>query len=234
MTDLAQRTLTPEIMDGLPAGDPALRGALRGLERINRWSLSASILWPSIHEFARRRPGQRLRLLDVATGAGDVPLALWRRAKRGGLNLEITACDRNRGALDHATASAERLGARIDLLCLDAVRDPLPEGFDIITSSLFLHHLPSDEVERFLRRLAACGHLLLINDLVRSHTGLLLARVGTRLLSRSEVVHVDGPRSVESAFTREEMKALACAAGLQHATVSPRWPCRQLLRWERP
>ena len=72
------------------------------------------------------------------------------------------------------------------------------------------------------------------NDLARGWTGLTLAHVGLRLLTRSPVVHFDGPRSVEGAFTPAEALALAAKAGLKGATVARRWPCRFLLTWERP
>jgi hypothetical protein len=66
------RRLQPELMDQ-PGLDPARhRQALRGLRRINFWSRSAGILWPALAGLARaaQRP---LRVLDQATGGGDVP-----------------------------------------------------------------------------------------------------------------------------------------------------------------
>jgi hypothetical protein len=77
----------------------------------------------------------------------------------------------------------------------------------------------------------SAGRLVLVNDLRRSVVGLLLAHVGARILSTSEVVHTDGPRSVRAAFTREEVEALAGKAGLQGAKIERRWPCRFLLTW---
>jgi hypothetical protein len=60
-----------------------------------------------------------------------------------------------------------------------------------------------------------------------------LAHVAGRILTTSDVVHVDGPRSVEGAFTMEEARALAERAGLHGATVRWRWPFRYLLKWDR-
>ena len=79
----------------------------------------------------------------------------------------------------------------------------------------------------------AAKQLLLVNDLVRSRLGYLLAFAGTRLLSRSQMVHVDGPLSVRGAFKPAEALALALKAGLAGATVSWRWPFRYLLTWSR-
>jgi hypothetical protein len=117
----------------------------------------------------------------------------------------------------------------------DAVNGPLPTGYDALTCSLFLHHLDEGEAVDLLRRMAAAaGRLVLVNDLARGAAGWLLAQAAARLLTRSDVVHTDGPRSVAAAFTPAEARTLAERAGLSGATVRRRWPFRWLLTWERP
>jgi 2-polyprenyl-3-methyl-5-hydroxy-6-metoxy-1,4-benzoquinol methylase len=176
-----------------------------------------------------------VRVLDLATGGGDVPIRLHHRARRAGLPLTVEGCDVSPGAIEYATRQAERRGAAVRFFVADALADDLPHGYDAVVCSLFLHHLTDEQAVRLLRRMAlAAGRLVLVNDLVRSRAGLLLARVATRVLSLSPVVHVDGPRSVEGAFTVEEARSLAARADLGGATVERRWPCRYLLRWVRP
>ena len=58
--------------------------------------------------------------------------------------------------------------------------------------------------------------------------------LGCRVLSRSPVVHVDGPRSARAAWTVTELRGLAERAGLAGASVERRLPCRMLLDWSRP
>jgi SAM-dependent methyltransferase len=232
LKNLTERDLQPEWMDRPDLDTQHLHGALRGLERVNWWSGSAAILWPRLRTLAHQGRGQRLRVLDVATGAGDVPIRLWHRARRAGLDMEIDGCDRNAATLQYARKRAEAKRATVQFFPLDVLRDDPPRGYDVIMSSLFLHHLDEDQATSFLRRLAAATRrMLLINDLVRSRAGFLLAYLGTRVLSTSPVVHTDGPRSVEGAFTLEEARALAEQAGLEGASVAPRWPCRYLLTW---
>jgi 2-polyprenyl-3-methyl-5-hydroxy-6-metoxy-1,4-benzoquinol methylase len=216
-----------------PALEPARhQHALQGLARLNWWSRSASILWGPIASLARRLPRRPLRLLDLATGAGDVPIALWRGAQRAGVRLEIAGCDRSPVAIAHAQARAQRAGAGVQFFAADALTDPLPAGYDIVACSLFLHHLSDDDASRLLRRMAqSTRHLLLVNDLVRSRAGLALAMAGTRLLCRSSIVHADGPQSVRAAYTLDEARRLAEAAGLQGVSIIHRWPCRFLLSW---
>jgi SAM-dependent methyltransferase len=228
------RRLQPEVMDqpGLPPDRH--RHALRGLGRINFWSGSAGILWPPLAALARAS-ARPVRVLDLASGGGDVPIRLGHRARRAGLSLVLEGCDVSPLAVEHATQQAQRRGAAVRFFVADALAGDLPAGYDAVMCSLFLHHLTQEQAVTILRRMgAAAGRLVLVNDLVRGRAGLLLAKVGTRLLSRSPVVHVDGPRSVEAAFTVEEARALAERAGLGGATVRRRWPCRFLLTWVRP
>jgi 2-polyprenyl-3-methyl-5-hydroxy-6-metoxy-1,4-benzoquinol methylase len=231
---LSQRNHQPEIMDE-PDLDPHRHAAaLHGLERINGWSGSARILWPPIRELARRLDKRPLQLLDVATGAGDVPIRLGRKAQRAGVPLRIMACDRSSFALEYAQDRAKAAHMPIEFFAWDALREDFPSQYDVITCSLFLHHLDEEEAVAFLGRVGrAARHLVLINDLDRSRTGYLLAYFGSRILTASPVVHTDGPRSVEGAFTRSEVLALAGRAGLHGATAHRRWPCRFLLQWSR-
>jgi SAM-dependent methyltransferase len=209
--------------------------ALRGLEAINFWSRSASILWPPLAALAREHGGRPVRVLDVATGAGDVPLRLWQRARRAGLGLELEGCDVSATAVDHARGRAAKQQEAVRFFVRDALSEPLPAGYDAVVSSLFLHHLSEEQAADLLRRMAeAAGRLVLVSDLARSRTGWLLAYAGGRLLSRSAIVHTDGPRSVEAAFTPAEALALAERAGLTGARAQRRWPCRFLLSWRRP
>jgi hypothetical protein len=228
------RHLRPEVMDQ-PGLDPGKhRQALHSLRRINFWSGSAGILWPPLAALASAA-GRPVRVLDVAAGGGDVPIRLWHRARRAGLPITIDGCDVSPVAVEHATRQAERDGAAVSFFVADALAGDLPSGYDAVVCSLFLHHLTEEHAVGLLRRMsAAAGRLVLVNDLLRSRFGLLLARVVTRLLSRSEVVHVDGPRSVEGAFTIAEAHEMAERAGLGGVTVVRRWPCRFLLSWVRP
>jgi SAM-dependent methyltransferase len=226
---LAERHRRPEVMDD-PALDPVEHArALRGLGRINALSRSAAILWPAIARLAREKGGTT-RVLDLASGGGDVPIALAGRAGAAGLDIEIEGSDASSEAVRFATGRAR---GRVPFRMLDAIREPIPGGFDVLTCSLFLHHLDGAEACRLLAKMAA-ARLVLVNDLARTRAGYWLAWAGCRVLSRSPVVHHDGPVSVAAAFTPDEVLHLAMEAGLAGGTVTRRWPERFLFAWSRP
>jgi SAM-dependent methyltransferase len=231
LPSLARRERIPELMDD-PGLDPVEhRLALAGLARINRISRSADILLPPIRQLARQSAGQPVRILDIATGSGDVPLKLAKWAAWAGVRIEAAGCDISPTAVRTA---ADAAGRAARFFVHDVIRDPLPAGFDVVTCSLFLHHLSeADAVTVLARMKAAAARLVLVNDLDRSTPGYLAAWVGTRLLTRSRVVHYDGPVSVRQAFTPHEALTLAREAGLTGAAVGRRFPFRFLLRWAR-
>lgn len=217
-----------------PDLDPdAHKDALRGLARINRWSRSAEILWPAIASLARANPDRTVRVLDVATGSGDVPIRLAGWATRAGIcNLAFAGCDVSETALAIARTAAVQAGNAVEFFRHDAVADALPAGFDAVTCSLFLHHLDQADAETLLGRLRkAAARLVLVNDLVRSRAGFVMVWLASRALTRSPVVHVDGPLSVRAALTIPEARELATRAGMAGAVIESRWPCRFLLTW---
>lgn len=217
-----------------PGLDPGAHDrALRGLARINHVSRTATSLWAPIAAIARAHPGRPLALLDIATGGGALPIALARRASRHGLAIHIAGCDVSQDAVSHARHAAARANVRVRFFRADALDDALPGDYDIITASLFLHHLTNARVITLLRKLTASADHVLVSDLIRNRTGYWLAYAGTRLLSRSRIVHVDGMRSVRAALTISEARALAAEAGLAGAHFARRWPSRFLLTWHR-
>jgi len=216
---------------GLDASEHAF--ALSGLRRINRVSRSDAILWPAIARLAAKAaPGASIRVLDLACGGGDVAIALKRRASRARLGVQIDGCDKSPEAVRYAQQQAKEQGAQMRFFTLDALTDTLPGGYDVVTCSLFLHHLDEAEAIGLLARMAqSTGRVVLVNDLVRSRTGYALAWAGCRLLSRSPIVRHDGPVSVAAAFTLAEVRELATRAGLAGARLTRHWPCRFLLSW---
>jgi 2-polyprenyl-3-methyl-5-hydroxy-6-metoxy-1,4-benzoquinol methylase len=202
--------------------DPALPAAehdhaLAGLARLNAWSRSHWILWRGIERHAREvnAEGRSLRVLDIAAGSGDGPIAMARHAARLGLRIEWTLCDASAHALSVASSRASAAGVRVGTVVADAIAHPLPVEADLATCSLFIHHCERDEAVAVMRHMrAAATRAVGITDLDRTRTGLALAWLGSRVLSRSGVVHFDATASVRAAFTRREAVELAEAAGM--------------------
>lgn len=232
---LSRRERIAEWMDEPGIDAAAHLQALRGVARLNWISGCVGRIWSRLHRVAKAQGLKRLTLIDVATGGGDLPIALARRARRSGIELEATGVDVSAQALEFARKKARTSGESVRFEKADVLKDGLPGRFDVAISSLFLHHLAEDEAVQVLRSMkGAAKRLALVNDLVRSPVCYAQVWLASRTVSRSPIVHFDGPASVRSAFSVDEALRLADEAGLDGAAATPIFPCRFLLAWSPP
>ncbi|MBX9737480.1 MAG: methyltransferase domain-containing protein [Phycisphaerales bacterium] len=233
------RRLQPELMDDPRLDASEHRRALRGLARINRISGAGRSIWRPISTMLQRRAGDSasFSLLDIASGSGDVLLDVARRATRAGFRCEATACDISAEALGAVRDRFNAGGMASETLCRDVVARGLPmadRSIDVVTCSLFLHHLDADAATAVLREMARVARIgVVVSDLRRCRRGLIAAAVAGRVLTRSPVVRVDAVRSVYNAYSLAELREMAARAGMSGATVTRAWPFRALVRWER-
>ena len=228
------RRRVPELMDDEGIGPREHDAALRGLARLNRVSRSDAILWPVLRGVAASGNGRALRVMDVATGSGDVPAALDARARSAGIRIEWTLCDRSPHALARAEERAAGSGMNVRTACVDVLAAPLPTDCDVVISSLFLHHFDPHDAVRILRSMRDAARVAVgVADLDRTWLGLGLATLGARVLSRSPVVHFDAAASVRAAHARAEIESLARDAGMSGCVITRAWPERWRLWWNR-
>lgn len=224
---MLQRDRQPESMD-----DPRLPreehfSALLGLSRLNRVSGIARTMYRYLRRHAAARTDATLRVLDVASGGGDIPIAWARRARRDGIKLQLTLLDRSSTAIEQQQRRAHQYNVDILALQHDCLSTPLPCGFDVVTSSLFMHHLDEHQTFRVLQSMQqATEHALIVSDLERSRFNMTVVQFAANLLSRSPVVHRDAGLSVRAAYTAEEFKQLAENALARPILVTRAFPCQ--------
>ena len=212
--------------------------ALASLRLLNTVSAAARPFWPVVRDVCVRAnaQGRPARVLDVATGSGDVVAGLARRCAGAGIRAEFVVSDISDVAIGMAEGlwrHAEGSTVRLETVRADALRDDLP-ACDIAMCSLFLHHLTDDNAKLLLRRMADAAPVVAVSDLRRTSLGLALAYTAPRIGSSSRIVHVDAVRSVRVAFTPAELGSIAADAGLRGAVVRNVWPQRMFLLWRRP
>jgi ubiquinone/menaquinone biosynthesis C-methylase UbiE len=206
-----KRVPTVELLDS-DAGTPAeVAASLCDLRSFNRWFGGVSTTQRMIEQVASANAQPSLTLLEVASGSGYVPQTVRDRLRGSRIALEITLLDR---APSHLRDGASAVVA-------DAVSIPFRDAsFDLVSCSLFAHHLAPDQLMQFAREsLRVCRVAVLINDLIRSPLHLSLAYAGLPLY-RSRLTRHDAPASVRQAYTRKEMRAMLLQAGAAKVEIS--------------
>jgi ubiquinone/menaquinone biosynthesis C-methylase UbiE len=197
-----QRFDSEEILDSntCPAGE--VETSLRDLCRINRWFGGVSTTRKLIERISSATGKKHFCVLEVAAGFGEVPRAAAAQLSEHGITLEITDLDRVPSHLRHDHRA----------LVADALALPFRDAtFDLVSCSLFAHHLKPDDLKQFgteACRVSRCA--VLINDLIRHPLHLALVYAGFPLM-RSSISRNDGVASVRRAYTPEEMREILSA-----------------------
>ena len=224
-------TAEPEWMDVAEEATPELERDLRNLESLNRNFGAYRAIFAKLTPLFRRR--EPLRILDLATGGGDIPRAVVRQARRLRCPVSITAVDRQaatiRVAEEFSPGFPEIRYLRGDIL------DFVPESpFDVVMCNLALHHFEESDVIRILRQ---CGRwateAVLITDLRRSRLAQAAIVAVTQIFYREPMTRHDARVSAARAFSFAELHRLAVAAGwwgFEHR----RYPFFRQMLWLEP
>jgi SAM-dependent methyltransferase len=209
----------PELMDRPDVNKEWLREELEILQKINRFGAHRLML-RYVSQLLGSTKVDVLRVLDLATGAADIPRAIVAWAREKGIRVKVTAIDRNdevlRSAREWCRDWPEIQLERCDLLELPHG----PESFDIVLCSLALHHFKADDAVRILRRIneiARVGYA--VNDLQRSWFTIWTAELLALTIMRSPIVRHDGPQSFRAAFTVRELLGMAAQARMTNFRV---------------
>ena len=199
-----RRVSIPELLDGDSGTESEVQTALADLRRINRWFGGTSTTLAMLEQVIEHTRWHKLSMLDVGSGTADVPSAAVECAQKLDVNLRAVCFDRS---LSHLKKGATAVVG-------DALHLPFAnESFDLVSCSLFAHHLDPFEVVRFAQEALRVARVaLLINDLVRSPIHLAMAWVG-RPLWRSRLTRHDSVVSVRRSYTPAEFRSLLQQAG---------------------
>ena len=194
-----KRVVAPELLD-TDAGTPReIAANLADLRTINRHLGGVRLMTRMVLTVAAGRRLKEIRWLDVAGASGDLVHDVQESLAGSGITLHPMVLDR----------AATHLDGKYPSVCGDALALPFRDAsFDLVSSTLFAHHLEPDDLVKFLdEALRVARHAVLINDLVRHPLHYALTLAG-RAIYRSRLTRHDAPVSVRRAYTVDEMRGL--------------------------
>lgn len=202
----------PELMDRPQPVTPELASDLRNLRQLNRYFGSHAL----IQHFLQRwiLPQSHLRVLDLATGSGDIPRLVVDHARKVGAEVTVEAVDQQSSTLEIArelSATYSEIKFREgDILSFG--EEGLP--YDLVLCSLALHHFEENDAVQVLARCRQLSNnFVLVSDLRRGLLATLGVYLLTALVFRDPMTRADGRMSAARAFSFREFRTLAERAG---------------------
>ena len=201
-----------ELLDDPRADDGDVVASLRDIARINRAFGGTAAAAARLDEYLGTvAPGARLSLLDVGTGAADIPRAVARRAARRGIRIEVLGLERHRAA----AREAAREGGVAALVADGGALPFRGRSVDLVLCAKLLHHLPGDAGRRLLTEMDRVARLaVVVADLQRSAVaaaGIWLASFPMRF---HHTTRRDSVISVFRGFSPDELRTVCRQAGV--------------------
>jgi SAM-dependent methyltransferase len=234
---LAPATIGVEVLDS-PGADPALvRRMLTDIARANRWLGGVSALEMGLRFLLGNTPHpDPITLLDVGTGAGDLPLAARRWGARHGFDIRPVGVERHPAAAQLAheqgvvcvVACGSALPFREDATGdrrqataaeIHVVRRPLPvtrreAGIDLVLISQLLHHFDDHAAVTLIREAAGVArHGVILTDLRPMPGAALGFRLAGWMLGFHDSTVHDGIVSISRGRSAQALGQLAERAG---------------------
>ena len=225
---IPERRRLPELLD-LPPDTytrEELEGALTDLTRVNHHLGNGRAILKHLAAMHAETANEGFTVLDVATGAADIPVTIAAWARQAGIRVGITAVDLDPICIEIARKRCESY-PEITLAVADGFALPFAnQRFDYVLCSKTAHHFSDEEVVRMIKefsRVARRGYIII--DLRRSWVAYILIYLLSRFFSRNRLSRSDGPLSVLKSFTAGELASLASRSGTSVFRVSkePFW-----------
>ncbi|HEX8848972.1 MAG TPA: methyltransferase domain-containing protein [Gemmatimonadaceae bacterium] len=226
-------TITPTRHRGVEAlevpgvPDKLMHRSLDDVARANALFGGTRAVMRELRDVFEERAGDRLTLLDIGTGAADIPLAARALARRLGVTLTTYG-------LDAAVCLARAAGERLDgAVAGDALALPIADrSVDIVICSQLLHHFRDPDIATVLRELHRVARLrVVVSDLRRSWLAAAGIWLASFPLGFHPVSRHDGVLSVLRGFTGNELGSHVIHAIGRAPTVRQRLGWRVTAAW---
>ena len=216
------RVVEAETLDSLAASDPRAQRSRRDLRRVHRAMGTRAIVargWQGLLPTPRIAAGPRI--LEIGAGDGTLLLAVARSLAPHWAPVQLTLLDRVDVVSPATLAGYAQLGwtAKVEVAdVLDwaaaAAAATLSAPWDLVTTSLFLHHFEGPRLDALLEGIAAGAQRFFACEPRRDWLALagshLVGAIGANAVTREDAVS-----SVHAGFRGGEITALWPGAGTE-------------------
>lgn len=215
-----------EIMDDLDYKGPILHDSLDKLAKINQWLGGNAVTLNGLKNLLKKHDRSiPLRIVDLGCGGGDILREVSRFGKQNGYCFELIGIDANK----HTIAYAKKCSCtydNIEFKTMDIFSEAFKElNYDVVLSTLFLHHFKEKELITFLEPVLITASLgVVVNDLHRHKLAYYLFKL-LSLTIRNQTIVQDGLTSVLRGFKRHELESISKQINTSY-TLKWKWAFR--------
>lgn len=226
MIDTSYRSDEKEIMDDFTLGGNHLRINLDILAGINKWLGGNQVTLDGIQKLIGNLPkNKELVIVDLGCGNGDMLRRVSKLGKKLGYRFKLVGIDANKESIAYAKLLSLAYD-NIDFVQLNIFSREFREmKYDIVLSTLFLHHLTDEEIIdkiEFLKKQATIG--IVVNDLHRSKIAYFLFNIISFFIN-NKIIRYDGLVSIRRGFKKRELEYFAQRLEIQ-SYISWKWAFR--------
>ena len=216
------------MIDGPVPGD-LLYQNLRELDFLNRNFGGHSASIDGLRDMITAK-NRTYNIIDFGCGGGDTMIRIANWARNSNFRVKITGIDKNPQVIDYVRHKCKNY-SEISAIAMDFREFIKGEPVaDIMHCSLFLHHLPDEDIVKLLQyfnKAAETGFV--VNDLIRSRVAYYSAKFFTALANASVISRNDGPLSVLRSFNINELRMFMKRASIRNYHLRLRWAFRFLI-----
>ena len=200
------RTNEAEIMDDFSIHGEILHKTLDTLARINKWLGGNHVTISSLKKVLSNHPKTvPITIIDLGCGGGDILRKISNYGKKEGYIFNLIGVDANKDAVAHASRLSKKQD-NIRFIACDIFSEEFETlQYDLVLSTLFLHHFKEAQILDLLQKLINKAKLgVIVNDLHRHAIAYYLFQL-VCLTIKNQMIIDDGLTSILRGFKREEL-----------------------------
>lgn len=209
-------------MDDFTMQGELLRKTLDKLAEINRWLGGNSVTLNGLKKLLKNvSKNQSLTIVDMGCGNGDMLRRVADYGKKEGYAFNLIGIDANEFTVDYAK-KLSRNYTEINYFHQDVFSNEFKKlSFDIVLSTLFLHHFSEKEISHLLTSVLKKAKIgILVNDLHRHPIAYYLFKL-ICLAINNPMIKKDGLISILSGFKKVDLKR-----------ISKKINCKSSIQWK--
>lgn len=204
------RTNAVEIMDDFSINGAILHNTLDTLASINKWLGGNTVTLNGLKKALTNHPkSEPITIIDLGCGGGDILRRISKYGKKEGYTFKLIGIDANKDAVEYAQEISKNY-PDISYVACDIFSEAFEAlEYDLVLSTLFLHHFKDEQIRDMLPKLQNKAKLgIIVNDLHRHALAYYLFKI-VCLPIKNQMIIDDGLTSILRGFKHEELEAFS-------------------------